>query len=268
MTLLTKTIGTFNCVPLNDDEEIDLEKVKEVVISNGIQITKASVSKQNGDVYVELPSEEQREKLVPLLKDEVVSGNTIIDMKKKYPVITIRNVSEYNSEEDFVSKIKAQNPQIREYIENGSQFSVVFKKEHNVNYGQNGLILDRVEKAFQVVVRVSEEIRQCLKSNNDRLYIGIQAYKVFDRFHVKSCASCHRFDHYHRDCRANACCGYCSAEDHVSEDCPFHEQKDQEKYKCVNCADAGKDPCGHSSHWYKCPTYLERQEKMKKGIPN
>ena len=45
------------------------------------------------------------------------------------------------------------------------------------------------------------------------------------------------------------------------------EHKDEKNYKCVNCEDAGVDPYGHSSHWHKCPTLLQRQEKMKKDIP-
>ena len=49
----------------NDGSNIDLSQVKNIVRQNGIQVSKASVNQKNGDVYVDLPSKEQRDKLVP-----------------------------------------------------------------------------------------------------------------------------------------------------------------------------------------------------------
>ena len=95
------------------------------------------------------------------------------------------------------------------------------------------------ETLYQVVARVSEDIREIIKSNNDRIFIGLTSHPIFDRFYVKSCSSCHRFGHYHAECSSTPCCGYCSAEDHISQDCPLYRTKDQTKYKCVNCQDAG-----------------------------
>ena len=252
----------------NDGAEINMRKMKEVVTSNSIQVSKTSVNQKTGDVYVHLPSDAQRDKLVPLLsQEEAIQGNTILNVKSKCPVITIRNVDVFENDEDFIEKVKAQNPVIKEKLDNGSEFSIVFKKEHNVNYGKNGLILDRVEKAFNVVARVSDDIREALKAANDKLYIGFAAHKITDRFYVKSCAACHRFGHYHKDCDRKACCGYCGDEAHESKHCPVHSEKVQASYKCVNCEDAGKKSDGHSSHWHKCPVYLERQKKVMNNIP-
>ena len=211
----------------NDDQNavIDLKKVKNVVTSHGIQITNASVNRKNGDLYVDLPSTEEREKLVPLLKDEVIPGNTIVNVKKKCPVITIKNVSDYVNEEEFISRIKAQNRKIGEQIDkNGSEFTVVFAKELNPKPRPTALVEDENSKLFQIVARVSEDIRRSLKSDNDKLFIGLTSHHVFDRFYVKSCAKCHRFDHYHAECQGKACCGFCSAEDHDSNNCPIHAQ--------------------------------------------
>ena len=252
----------------NDGAEINMRKMKEVVTSNSIQVSKTSVNQKTGDVYVHLPSDAQRDKLVPLLsQEEAIQGNTILNVKSKCPVITIRNVDVFENDEDFIEKVKAQNPVIKERLDNGSEFSIVFKKEHNVNYGKNGLILDRVEKAFNVVARVSDDIREALKAANDKLYIGFAAHRITDRFYVKSCAACHRFGHYHKDCDRKACCGYCGDEAHESKHCPVHSEKVQASYKCVNCEDAGKKSDGHSSHWHKCPVYLERQKKVMNNIP-
>ena len=75
-----------------DNTKIDVAKVKEVITSNGIQITKASVNQKNGDLYVQLPTDEHRDKLVDQLKNGTIAGNTIVNVKAKCPVITIRNI--------------------------------------------------------------------------------------------------------------------------------------------------------------------------------
>ena len=250
----------------NDGSEIDMKKVKEVVTTNGIQITRTSVNGKNGDVYVDLPTPDQRDKLLPLLKEgDVVPSKTIVDVKRKCPVITIRNVPNYISEKEFLSEIKAQNPQIAEKLdtENGSsEFSVVFSREQRNPQHRVG-----DEMVSMVVARVSEDIRECLKAVNDRVYIGFTACRVFDRFYVKSCAACHRFGHYHAECESVPCCGYCGDEDHTSQQCQIQQHKEQNKYQCVNCEDSGKPSVGHSSHWHGCPTYIEQQKIMMMKIP-
>ena len=42
---------------------------------------------------------------------------------------------------------------------------------------------------------------------------------------------------------------------------------DHANYECVNGQNAGRDYRGHSTHWHKCPTYLDIQQKLKKSIP-
>ena len=119
----------------------------------------------------------------------------------------------------------------------------------------------------QVVARVGDDIRAAIQASKDKIFLGFSAHHVADRFYVKSCSSCHKFGHYHAECPANPCCGYCCAEDHESNDCPIKASKDSKNYKCINCAEAGKDSLGHSSHWPQCPAYLEHQSKMRKNIP-
>ena len=85
---------------------------------------------------------------------------------------------------------------------------------------------------------------------------------------MKSCAKCHKFGHYyHAECTNNACCGYCMSEDHDSEQCPLRKEKETSKFKCVNCKDANKVHEGHSSHYNKCPTFLEVQKKTILNVP-
>ena len=102
-----------------------MNKIKGIITSHGIQVTKASVNRRNGNVYIDLPSNENRDKLVPLLTEQAIP---VVHLKQKCPMILIRGVCSYVSEDDFVEKVKSQNPQIKEKLENGLEFSVVFTK--------------------------------------------------------------------------------------------------------------------------------------------
>ena len=119
-----------------------------------------------------------------------------------------------------------------------------------------------------MVIRIGDDIRDVLKAKNDKIFIGFNAHRVMDRFYVKSCGRCHKFGHYHAECQsASGCCGYCLDEDHTSEQCEIAKEKDHSNFKCAKCKEAGKPFEGHSSHYSKCPTYLEVQERTKKNIP-
>ena len=85
------------CIKSNDGASIDAEKVKNIITTNGIKVNKASVNKKNNDLYVELPSDEQREKLIPILTEEVIPGNEVVNIKEKFPTISIRGVEDYVS---------------------------------------------------------------------------------------------------------------------------------------------------------------------------
>ena len=234
-----------------------MKKVNELATNNSIQVSKTTV-KENGDVYVDMPSKESREKLLPLLVD-VTANENVVELKSKLPTISILNVSEFVSKEDFVEKIKQQNPQIKEKIEQGSELSIVFSRKPNDNAPEQ-------KKFHQVVARVSDDIRQVIKRSNNRIFMDLQAHPVVDRFYVKRCNKCEQFGHYQKDCKNRARCGYCMGA-HLSSECEEVEQGDHQHYKCGNCKDAGKKETGHSTHWHKCPTYLEQQRKAKKTIP-
>ena len=81
--------GVTLCIK-SEGETVDMSKVKEVVTKNGIQVTKTSVSRRNGDVYIDLPSNENRDKLIPLLQVATsYPGERIVHVKQKYPTISI-----------------------------------------------------------------------------------------------------------------------------------------------------------------------------------
>ena len=59
---------------------VNLAKMQELAKTNSIQVTKTTV-KENGDVYVDLSSEENRVKLALLLSDQAFATNSVIKLK-------------------------------------------------------------------------------------------------------------------------------------------------------------------------------------------
>lgn len=240
---------------------VNMDKVQEIAAANSIQVSK-TVVKENGDVFLDLPSQENRDKLSPLLQEqeETFAGNEIVNIKSKLPTISILNVKDYTTKEEFVDKVKRQNPVIKELIDKGSDFSIVFSKAPKSD-GSNS------NQYHQVVARVSNDIRQAIKNSNNKVYTDLVSHRVVDRFFVKRCNKCQKFGHYEKDCsEAHAHCGYCKG-NHLSKDCTKVQESDVEHYECVNCERNGKGSNGHSAFWHKCPTYLDLQKKVKNSIP-
>ena len=160
----------------------------------------------------------------------------------------------------MTSKLWRLNPEIGEKIDSGSTFNIVYSRETTSTN-------DSGEKYHQVAARVSSDIRLLIKANGDRLYNGLVALRVSDRFYVKRCNKCQEFGHYHANCTASQCCAFCKSSAHKSSDCSLKGSADKSAYKCVNCHKAGIEENGHSAHWGKCPVFLKLQNKFKLSIP-
>ena len=87
----------------NTEESVDMDKVKQIVTSHGIQVTRATVNDKSGDIYVDFPSEENRNKFIPLLSDETVN---VVSLKEKSPSISIRGINDYTTENELIEKVK------------------------------------------------------------------------------------------------------------------------------------------------------------------
>ena len=141
-------------------------------------------------------------------------------------------------------------------IDAGENFTVLFMKPPTGVYSH-----------YQIIARISPKIRDAIKSNWNRLYIGVQAIKVYDRFYVKRCNKCNQFGHYAKDCNNQKVCGVCCSEDHESQGCPNKDTTDMTTVKCINCRKRGLEENGHKASWFKCPAYVEAQKKVRGTIP-
>ena len=119
---------------------------------------------------------------------------------------------------------------------------------------------------FQIVARVSPQIRDAINAHWNRLFIGATSVRVYDRFYVKRCNRCNKFGHYMDKCsEPSPSCGICSAVDHESETCSH--KADTSRHRCINCKRASQSHTGHNATSRTCPAYITAQKKLKGNTP-
>ena len=243
----------------NKGTPVDIEKVKEIVVKNKVPVLSANVT-ENGDTYINFPSMDNRAKVTSLIKENVATENDVVTMKSKLPSISITGITENLNKSQLLERIRQQNVEISNLIDNGSVFEIIFVKEPSTKY-----------LTYQAVARVSPDIRSIIKSRGNRVYIGLVACRVTDRFYVKRCNTCQCFGHYSSfhgtdlgKENTKVVCGYCS-EEHYSNDCP-KKTMSHTSHLCSNCTKSGKNGSGHSTFYYRCPAYLAEQNRLKNTI--
>ena len=183
-------------------------------------------------------------------------------MTEKLPHISIVDIDKLDTHDttesfknDILSNIRSQNPEIANLISTGEEFTILFIKD------------GKSTNKCTAVARVSSRIRNLIKNNRNRLYIGINSCRVFDRFFVKRCNNCQEFGHYKDKCTNEVKCGHCGG-DHQSDNCELKKDStDPSLLSCCNCKASGLNDKGHSTFWNKCPAYVIAQKKLRSSIP-
>ena len=194
-----------------------------------------------------------RDKLGPLLQINQIQNN-VVKLKSKLPTISLIGVTENLSKDDIKSELCSQNEEIGNLVNAGQELSVIFTKPPTTS-----------QPHYQIVMRVSPDIRKVIRGYNNKLHLGFQMCKVVDRFYVRRCNKCQTFGHYASDCEASELvCGFCMGS-HDSNECHLKNSPHSD-HKCKNCKSANLAETGHSTFWYRCPAYIIKQDKLKNSI--
>ena len=215
------------------------------------------VSQKEYHTFIHCPSAEARDKLQPLISADL-KDKEVVPMEEKSPHVTIVHIIQTGTDEltkeNIFLQICSQNPQLTALIKSGNEFKILFTKK------------DVKTNKYTAVVRISCEIKNAIKSNRNRVYIGISSCRVYDCFYVKPCNNCQKFGQFKDQCSNQTVCAHCAGS-HPSENCHQKDETDFSKLTCINCKDAPGAGCGHSAFWYKCPAYMAAQKKMRSTIP-
>ena len=246
------------------DKEVTLktDELEQSITTNGIQVKGQYINKKGDHVFV-LPSAKARDELKNKLTSSGISQEKISEPKQRYPAISVVGISNnYNIEnkEDLVNCLIRQNPYIGELAKvSDSMFDVLVIKPVKSNLNVK-----------QAIIRLSDNIRYAIKNAGDRLFCGMSSCKVYDQLYIKRCNRCQEFGHYVKDCKGLVSCGICASPDHESKDCTHKDKPNLNEFVCCsNCKKAGltDQMVSHSATSLSCPTYLEKQKKLKGSLP-
>jgi hypothetical protein len=205
---------------------------------------------KDGCGIIEFPDQTSRDDGLAKLKEDFNVQPNNKPQRFLLPKITISGIESSDYKASDVLKLQDaicdKNPSIKQLIEQGGTFEILFIKE------------DWQKKNFSVAVaKISKEIYSEIRRLKYQLYIDFIRCRVSDRFHLPQCYGCQKFGHTSNNCQIKSndllVCRYC-AKNHQSKSCPHKGHVDM--YKCANCG------LNHTSTYIKCPVVQNQLQSL------
>ena len=238
------------------DDPAASNTVNKLITENAIHLDKTYRNTKGSHVFV-LPTESDRDNLKKKLIDEYPSAKIHLP-PEKLPTISMAYLPRKYSTDELEELVLLAHPNIKSLVTDSKETFKVLSVKSQI----------RNKEKYQASIRVSNNIRNIIANQCDRLYVGSHCCRVFDHFYIKRCNKCQKFNHYEADCKANVpVCGHCSGE-HQSNTCS-HISKSNFLPCCNNCKSNSKlEPQmnTHSTFDRSCPSYAAEQEKLRRSI--
>ena len=234
-------------IPKSADQRVNIENrkvVEKAIVDNNITL-KESITKKSGDLVLVMNSCEERDNLKNLVqtaKEDIKMNSP----KPKHQSITIVGLArEYSKEE--IMKLILQNELVR-------RFSVANKLDEHFKIHVVKPLKNNPER-YQIYASVSQILRDGIHRLGEKLLMGVNSCKVYDRSQTKRCNKCQMFGHYMASCPAvEPSCGKCSG-NHQTNDCT------SEARDCINCKRNNIErTTPHSAFYHKCPAMHKYQD--------
>ena len=257
---LSPTAPIFTPSPRNEitiipkkDYNSDVKAIQKTLERSQVSNTRKS---RSGNIVLSFPSINSMKSAQTVL--EAKPSIKIHTHEKTFPKLTIRNVD--LPEDEVKSSILMKNSRIKSLVDDGYHFEVLFiqkvKLYNSTTQGGNGI------EVCNAVIKVDPIIRNCIKENKFKIFVGLKNCNVFDRVHYKICHNCQKIGSHTTDKCPTAdlpVCKYC-AHNHKSFDCDH--KNDPNKQKCSNCANSDDDSIkaeakNHTANSKNCPFIVD-----------
>ena len=229
----------------------NMNKLRDAAVQSSANVIKTY---RNGvhDTVLICRNESSKKKLMPHVSN-IFAQHKVSTPPSRVPTVTIKDIETKITNAELIAAVQRQNHDNGQVEVTATNFNILFIKEVK---GFNGKPV-----TYHAVVRVSDDIRDSLKSAGDRVFINLQSCRVSNRFFIRRCNKCQEFKHFHKECKSEvSVCGRCG-EQHDTTDCT------SDTVKCTNCARAGYTALNHETSWWNCPAFKKEQEKVEKTIP-
>lgn len=221
-----------------DTSEDVLSEVRRAVEAkqSGAQIDRIRKTK-NQKVVISCSTQEEiikvREKLTRIEKLSVETA------KNKDPMVIIKDVLAFNTDEDIITSLKTQNNRMLGDIPKEEFRAIVKYRKRARNPHENHVVL-------QVSPKIWQKMTAC-----GQVHIDLQKRYVYDQSPLIQCTKCLGYGHGRKLCKeALDLCSHCSGP-HLRKDCPVWTVGDIPS--CRNCCLARLDRQDHSAFDLKCP---------------
>lgn len=222
-----------------DTSQTVIDKIRTAVDAknSGVRVDRVRKAKDQ-KVVLSCQSKEDLEKITAKIKNPQ-NHLRVESMKNKDPLVIIKDVLSFNTDEDIVTAIKNQNGHLLSSISpDDLRVEVKYRKKAR-NPHENHLVL-----------RVSPKVWQRLTSAG-RVQIDLQRVRVQDQSPLIQCSRCLGYGHGRKLCCDTVdLCSHCAGP-HLRADCPSWLAG--EAPACRNCHTAKYDKTEHNAFDNECP---------------
>lgn len=219
-------------------EEI-LERIRRTVDAReqGIRVDKIRKAKDR-KIIVGCKTQEERKKVKERL-EKAEEHLSVEEIKNKDPLLILRDVLSYNSNEDILNALRNQNNRIYQNLD---------KQDDRIEIGYRKKT--RNHHTCHIVIRVSPIIwKRMLEA--EAVHIDMQRIRVADQSPLVQCSLCLGYGHGRRFCKESIeKCSHCGGP-HMKIDCP--DWLAGEVPSCCNCKRAKLDSTEHNAFSQECP---------------
>lgn len=219
-------------------EEV-LSRIREAVKAKeeGVQVDRVRKAKDR-KVIIGCKTEEGRQKVKERLKT-VSNCLNVEEIENKSPLLILKNVLSYNSDEEIESALRKQNVNVFGNLDkNDDRLQVAYRKK------------TRNPHTCHVVIRVSTALWNRIMEI-EFLHIDLQRVRVADQSPLVQCSLCLGYGHSRRFCTDTIeRCSHCGGP-HMRSECA--DWLAGEAPTCCNCTRAKHEQTEHNAFSQECP---------------
>ena len=236
--------NTLHSVIITSTNELDtcdemLQKIRKAVDAKaeGIQIDRVRKAKDQ-KIIVGCKTKEELGRVKERIK-KAERDLTFEEMKNKNPLVKLRDVLNFNTDEDILEALKSQNRQIFNGLE-----------EEQAKIEVRYRIRTRNPHVSHVVLRVAPKLWHILMEMG-KIHIDLQRIRVEDQSPIIQCTKCLGYGHGKKFCNEEVeKCSHCGGS-HLRIDCPTW--RDGHDPICCNCKREGLLSTEHNAFSNECP---------------
>lgn len=203
----------------------------------GIKVDKVRKAKDR-KIIMGCRTEAEREKVKERLK-RAETYLTVEEIKNKDPLLILRDVLQFHSDEDIANALRNQNGSIFQNLEKkDNRFEVRYRKKA------------RNPHTCHIVIRASPKIWNLMMEAGE-VHIDLQRVRVSDQTPLVQCSLCLGYGHGRRQCKESIeKCSHCGGP-HMRTDCA--DWLSGAAPSCCNCQHAKLDSIEHNAFSQECP---------------